>query len=417
MQEPNTETFERIDTRIDGYRDRLIDLETLLCSIPALSPDSGGKGELEKCRALEKWLKGAGFTHLERHDAPDARAQEGIRPNLVLTIPGSGSKAGGRLWIMSHLDVVPPGERSLWTGDPWTLRVEGEKLIGRGVEDNQQGLCASVLAACALCEEGFVPPREIKLLFVADEEVGSAFGIQWLLGNRDLFGPEDRILIPDGGDSLGETIEVAEKNLLWLKIRVVGKQCHGSRPDQGINAQLAASDLTLRLHSGLSKAFSERDPLFDPDVSTFEPTKVEANVPNVNTIPGEALFYFDMRILPRYPLSQVLDKVRSISAELEATYGVSVSFEPVQAVESPATPVDSPLVAALSRSVLSIYSQKTQPVGIGGGTVASYLRKRGLHAVVWGRLDETAHQGDEYALVPNILGDAKVMVRMMYEEL
>jgi succinyl-diaminopimelate desuccinylase len=107
MQEPNTETFERIDTRIDGYRDRLIDLETLLCSIPALSPDSGGKGELEKCRALEKWLKGAGFTHLERHDAPDARAQEGIRPNLVLTIPGSGSKAGGRLWIMSHLDVVP----------------------------------------------------------------------------------------------------------------------------------------------------------------------------------------------------------------------------------------------------------------------------------------------------------------------
>ncbi|MDR1374511.1 MAG: M20 family metallo-hydrolase, partial [Treponema sp.] len=95
-----------------------VELETELCKRPAISPDSGGGGELEKCAFLEGWLKDHGVTRLERYDAPDNRAGGGIRPNLIATIPcrGDGGFSGGtassgpaRLWIMSHLDVVPPG--------------------------------------------------------------------------------------------------------------------------------------------------------------------------------------------------------------------------------------------------------------------------------------------------------------------
>ena len=76
-----------------------------------------------------------GIENLERFDAPDARADSGIRPNLIATLPGKKSQ---NLWIMTHLDVVPTGDLSLWNSDPWEMLEKDGKLYGRGTEDNQQ---------------------------------------------------------------------------------------------------------------------------------------------------------------------------------------------------------------------------------------------------------------------------------------
>ncbi|MDR1957201.1 MAG: M20 family metallo-hydrolase [Treponema sp.] len=391
-----------------------VELETELTKRPALSPASGGDGELDKCEFLEAWLKGKGITLLERHDAPDPAAKGGVRPNLVATIPGTADAK--RLWIISHLDVVPPGEASLWKSDPWTVVSQDGRLIGRGVEDNQQGLTASVIAALSLVAQGIVPPHTVKLLFAADEEMGSAYGIHWLLEHRNLFAPDDMVLIPDGGDSQGAPIEIAEKNLLWIRFTTTGRQAHGSRPDLGANAHLAAADLALTLHNELSRRFSRRDPLFEPDYSTFQPTKHEANVPNINTIPGEEVFYMDMRILPQYPVKTVLEEIDRIKALIETKYRVRIAATPVQTSESQPTPADAPLVGLLAQAVQEVYQVATRPVGIGGGTVGAPLRNVGIPSVVWARIDDTAHQPNEYTLISNILGDAKVMAWLMMAE-
>ncbi len=388
----------------------MVELETLLTAIPALAPESGGDGELKKCEALTAYLKNLGFSSFERYDAPDNRVSTGIRPNLVVTVPGADNTRA--VWFMTHLDVVPPGELSKWSSDPWKVVRKGDRLYGRGVEDNQQGLVASVMAALAFLETGTVPPCAIKLLFVADEEVGSAFGIQYLLREHQLFGSRDLIIIPDGGDDKGSTIEVAEKNLLWLRITTLGKQTHGSRPDQGANAHLAACDLALRLNA-MEQHFDKKDPLFEPDRSTFNPTKKEANVPNINTIPGEDVFCMDCRILPCYPLSVVRAEVARLAAEVEQKHGVRISWTEEQSVESRATAVDAPVVKALTEAVRQVYGIEARPIGIGGGTVGAYLRNAGFDAVVWSRMDETAHQSDEYCLLANLSGDACVMAAVV----
>ncbi|MDR0589031.1 MAG: M20 family metallo-hydrolase [Spirochaetaceae bacterium] len=395
-----------------------IELETELTKRPAISPESGGEGEWEKCQFLEQWLRNRGITNLERLDAPDERAKGGVRPNLIATIPGKID--GQQLWIMSHLDVVPPGEASLWKSDPWqVIQREGPRgtiLTGRGVEDNQQGLCSSVLAALSLISQGLTPPRPVKLLFVADEEMGSAYGIDWLLKNHPgLFRKDDMILIPDGGDPRGETIEIAEKNLLWSRFTTTGIQAHGSRPDQGNNAHLAGAALAVRLHDGLSEHFSDRDPLFEPDYSTFQPTKKEANVPNINTIPGEDVFYMDMRILPRYPIKTVLKEIDRIIGEVEDKYRVKIAYTLPQSIESRPTSPEAPLVKLLAGAVREVYGTETRPIGIGGGTVGAYLRNAGIDSVVWSRMDDTAHQPNEYVVLENILGDAKVMALLMMD--
>jgi succinyl-diaminopimelate desuccinylase len=409
---------EQIFSWIDGTAALAVDLQAGLTAIPAISPDSGGEGELDKCVFLENWLRAQGITSLERYDAPDSRAKGGVRPSLLATIPGTDDTQS-RLWIISHHDVVPPGEPSLWNSDPWTL-VEatdgplGHRIIGRGVEDNQQGLTSSVLAALAFVKQGLRPRRTLKLLFAADEETGSALGMGWLLENHGgLFRAGDMALIPDSGDPRGEGIEIAEKNLIWARFVTRGVQAHGSRPDQGANAHLAGADLALRLHYGLSEKFGEHDSLFDPDYSTFQPTKKEANVPNINTIPGEDVFCMDMRVLPRYPIRAVLDEIDRIKAEVAAKHRVSIEYTLAQASEAPATAVQAPLVQALSSAIGEVYGVQARPVGIGGNTVAAFLRRAGIDCAVWAKLCDNAHQPNEYALVENILGDAKVMALLM----
>ena len=200
----------------------IVALETLLTSIPAIAPEGGGDGEEKKCRALEAWLREKGFTNIERFEAPDSRVSAGVRPSLVVTIPGSDDSQ--RVWVMAHMDVVPVGDPKLWNTDPWKLVEKDGRIYGRGVEDNQQGLCSAAFAALYYIKNGITPAHTIKLLFVADEENGSEYGAIWLIHNTDLFRKNDLVLIPDGGDSQGRTIEIAEKNLLWLKVHVMGKQ-------------------------------------------------------------------------------------------------------------------------------------------------------------------------------------------------
>jgi succinyl-diaminopimelate desuccinylase len=415
---------EKIFSYIDNAEALAVELETELCRRPALAPQSGGEGELDKAEYLEGWLTANGFD-FRRIDISDKRAKNGIRPNIVVDLgPAAGNGSGSQsrcFWIMSHLDVVPPGEESLWESDPWTVVRKddgplGPRLIGRGVEDNQQGLVSSLIAAMALKAAGQKPPLPVKLLFCADEECGSAYGIDPLIKNHpDLFGKQDLVLIPDGGDGKGETIEIAEKNCLWMEFTTKGLQAHGSRPDLGANAHLAGAELAVRLHYELSEKFNARDPLFEPDYSTIQPTRKNSNVPNINTIPGEDVFSMDMRILPQYSIKTVLAEIDRIKAEVEAKHKVTIRYTTPQAMESKATPADSPLVAMLSGAVKEVYGIKTRPVGIGGGTVGAFLRNAGIHCAVWCRIDDTAHQPNEYALIANILGDAKVMALLMME--
>jgi succinyl-diaminopimelate desuccinylase len=405
--------FQTISTQIETFRKDMIELQRGLTARPAIAPESGGAGEHEKAAYLAERIRALDLGDVTRFTAPDERLKETGRPSLMLTLPGRDRARA--LWIMTHLDVVPPGDLAAWQGDPYTLRESDGKLFGRGTEDNQQGLVASLYALLALKQSGLVPPADVNLLFVADEETGSGFGIKYLLDNHpDLFNRPSFALVPDAGAPDGSTIEIAEKSLLWLKCSTKGRQVHGSLPHLGANAFLAASDLVLRL-DGLNRHYSRRDELFDPPVSTFSPTKKEANVPNINTIPGDDVFYVDCRVLPQEHLEEVIDRVQKMMREVEKRYGVTISLDTVQKESSPATPAGSPLVACLSRAVKSVYGVEARPVGIGGGTVGAYLRRAGIDTAVWSRIGHTAHMPNECCVIDNMVGDAQVMAKLMME--
>jgi len=161
------------------------------------------------------------------------------------------------------------------------------------------------------------------------------------------------------------------------------------------------------------EVFSAKDPLFVPDRTTITPTKKDANVPNINTVPADDAFYVDMRILPRYPIDDVLAEARKRSDAIAARYGVKVSLETVQRTDSPPTPVDAPVVLLLKDAIQATYGIAGKAIGVGGGTVGAHLRSAGFPCVVWSRQDETMHAPNEYTKIDNLIGDAKVFARLM----
>jgi succinyl-diaminopimelate desuccinylase len=403
-----------IQRHLEAQSQTVIDLQRALVAIPALGPMNGGAGEKDKTEYLKSYLNGLGFAKVLELRAPDPAVPCGYRPGLCAVIPGADSAK--TLWIISHTDIVPPGDRSLWDSDPYTLKVDGDIIIGRGVEDNHQGIVCSLLVAKALLDLGLTPPMNYGVLLVADEETGSKYGLDYVVKEHaGLFGPDDLFLVPDFGEPTSEMIEIAEKSMFWLKVIVEGKQCHASTPEAGINTLLAASALIVQIPK-LHQLFDRQDPLFNPPHSTFEPTKKEANVENINTIPGRDVFYLDCRVMPGYDLGEVLKAIQGFGQEVEREHGVHISYEYVQREQAaPPTPVDSEVVTRLVRSVKSVFGNQPKLMGIGGGTVAAYLRRAGHKAAVWGTLMHNAHQPNERSSIQNSIKDAKVMAAMLFD--
>ncbi|MEM4702646.1 MAG: M20 family metallo-hydrolase [Archaeoglobaceae archaeon] len=395
--------------RLEKYKDEMIKLMSELIEIPAIPPEFGGKGELKKAEHLMKYL--GDFDFLERFDAADDRAYGGLRPNIVAKIEGTLKKT---VWVVAHLDVVPEGDTRLWRTPPFKAIINGDRIYGRGTEDKGQAIVSSLFAAKAILESGLTPKYSFGIAFVSDEECGSNFGIKHLL-KQNVFKKDDLFIVSDYSSRKGEAIEIAEKSILWLKFTVYGDQLHASAP-LGVNASRRAMKFILDLDEKLHNKFDAEDKIFNPPRSTFEPTKREKNVENINTIPGIDVSYMDCRILPIYSLEEVLEYIEDIRRFHEMRDGKPIEIEVVQKESSPKTLESSEIVQKLKKALKDIRGVDAKLVGIGGNTCAAVLRRAGYtNTVAWQTGDSTAHMPNEYCLIQNIFEDAKIFTTLPFE--
>ena len=401
---------DRIFSFIEEQRKYVIDFLTNLIQIKAVNPSMGGPGEFKRALYIEDELKKIGIENIKRIDVVDERVEEGVRRNLIAIIPGENRDK--RLWIISHTDTVPEGDINLWNTPPFKPTLINDKLYGRGAEDNGQAIASSILTAKTLLELDIVPKIDLGLMFVADEEAGSRYGMLKIF-EENIFRKDDLILVPDAGTPSGKYIEVAEKSILWFKITVIGRQAHGSMPHKGLNAHRIGMKFSLTLDDILHRRFSDIDDLFEPPFSTFEPTRKDKNLDNINTIPGSDTVYFDCRILPKYSLGKVISIIEDARKFFEKIYDVKIFIEYI--AKSQAAPPTSPrseVVLKLSEAIRRARGFEPKIYGIGGGTFASIFRRKGYQAAVWATMDETAHNPNEYVKISNIIEDTKVFTIM-----
>jgi len=375
--------------------------------IPAISPSAGGRGELKRAERLQSILSGFGIERVRRVDVPDERAEGGIRPNIIAILEGEDPSK--TLWLVAHMDTVPEGDMRLWETDPFEPVIRDGRIYARGAEDNGQAIASMLLVARILMELGLRPRVNLGLVFVSDEEAGNKYGLEQLV-RMEIFRKGDEAVVLDYGSPDGSEMEIAEKHMLWLKFTVRGVQAHAAFPHHGINAHRIGARLLLTLDEVLHERFHEHDELYIPPTSTFEPTKKEQNVENVNTIPGIDVFYFDCRILPKYSLDDVLSTIREVCGRFESIYGVRIEVKEVFRWDSPPpTPPSANIVKKLLEALKISRGVDAKLIGIGGGTCAALLRAQGISAVVWSTLDGMAHKPNEYCRIENIRKDAETL--------
>ncbi|MGA1820647.1 MAG: M20 family metallo-hydrolase [Thermoplasmatota archaeon] len=400
---------------IGSLREEMIGFLSRIVSVPAVGPLSGGSGETEKADLIEGLLRSMGLDDIEHIDVEDSSVPSGKRPNLRATLRGRG--VGRRMVVITHMDVVPPGDPGAWNSDPFEAKVEDGRITGRGVEDNGQALTASIFALKAIKDLGITPAHEVVLFFVSDEEETNEKGMGHLV-RKGLIGKEDLILVPDHGEPTGTMIELVEKSLLWVKVSVKGKQCHASMPHLGNNAFRASMIFGSRVDRVLHEKFDARDVSFDHPFSSFEPTKREAGVSGVNVLPGEDVFYFDCRLLPGINIEDVLAEMRRVADEVEKETGTSIGLTTtLRETTLHPTPPGAEIVERLSNAIVSATGKTPGTWGIGGGTCAAILRNSGLEVAVWETVLNQAHAPNEHILVDNMINDCKVMASLFIQDM
>lgn len=397
-------------------RDEVIFLQQSLTKFPAIGPNEGGVGEYHKAKWIEELVRSWGVTDIEHYDAGDERVPSKIRPNLVIRHKGKSAKT---LWIIGHMDVVPAGNESLWNTPPFEAVLDKDDpdiIRGRGVEDNQQAIVTGLLILHELIKNSCTPDLGLALLLVADEETRNVYGIDHVLKtNPQLIKKNDLVLIPDFGTAEGDLIEIGEKGVLWLKVEVQGRQCHGSTPDEGINAFVAMSDMVLQIKD-VENCFSKRDVLFTPDRTTIVPTRHTENVPNVNTISGKEVFYLDCRVLPCYTFKEVIAKIEELAKKIEEKHHVSIAVTIDNCEESsPTTNENAEVVQKLKKAIRAAYGTVCKTGGVGGATVGCAIRKLGIDVAVWSSAIPNYHQPNEGAKISYAIGDAKTFVQLLFE--
>jgi acetylornithine deacetylase/succinyl-diaminopimelate desuccinylase-like protein len=143
--------------------------------------------------AMAKRLRESGFPE---KDIQIAGPREN-KKNLVVRYHGSGARKP--ILFIGHLDVVE-ARREDWTTDPFQFVEKEAYFYGRGTEDMKFGDALMVTNFIRLKKEGFVPDRDLILALTADEEGGTANGVDWLLRkHRDWIDAEYSINL-DGGE-------------------------------------------------------------------------------------------------------------------------------------------------------------------------------------------------------------------------
>ncbi|MDQ4037434.1 MAG: ArgE/DapE family deacylase [Actinomycetota bacterium] len=237
--------------------DRLVEL----ISIPSIT---GSAAESE----AQHWLAGhfdpLGLaTDLWSIDLPEARrhpdfpGMEAPRTEAWGLVGTTGGDDGPTLVLNGHIDVVPPGDVSLWASEPFQPRVDGDIVHGRGACDMKAGLAAALVVAKALQDSGVRIAGTLALHSVAGEEDGGLGAWSTLLrGHR---ADAAVILEPTSG-----SVHTANAGALTFRIEVAGRAAHGATRDLGVSA----FEAFWPIHLALRELETERNA--DPDARLRE---------------------------------------------------------------------------------------------------------------------------------------------------
>ncbi|MCW4019702.1 MAG: M20 family metallopeptidase, partial [Candidatus Bathyarchaeota archaeon] len=342
-----------------------------------------------------------------------------------------GNKAGKVLWL-GHLDVVPEGDRNLWSHDPFGGELVGRRVYGRGASD-MKGSCASAMMAVSLLSNMDQDDYcTVEFWFTCDEETGATDGVAWLSGSGKLSG--DICVIGDGSSAHPEypAIDIGCKGYIRPTLKVEGLAAHGSQPFMGenaidnlirmIDAVKKVEEMRLDIPEALEPAVSSSIEIFkrarelsEKQIAglkrVFHYPTASLNLIGggikVNIVPDKAEATFDVRVTPGTDLAAVKERIARLVEESGIEGGhIEILNHKEGYYEEPS----SHAVREASRAVEAATTLSPRQKILTGGTDAIPLRTYvDIPCVGFGvGLQGMSHVHNEYVTSENLVLGTKV---------
>jgi acetylornithine deacetylase/succinyl-diaminopimelate desuccinylase-like protein len=438
---------DRLLADVDEARDEIVALTQDLVRLETVNTGVMPTGnETVACELLSRKLRGEGIE-------VEVVARHPERGSLIARLPGEDSRS--RLLLMSHSDVVPPGDERTWTRPPFGGAVEGGRLYGRGAADMKGTAAAEAMAMILLRRAGISLRRSLTFLCGADEEAGGAWGAGWVAAEHGDKIRSDYALNEGGGalvrlgSQLCVMLGLGEKGRYEVHIDVTGQACHAATPWRGDNAfyhlgQLLSElqrlapprrvdhPLLMALAPLLRDSFPE--PLTADNVDRFADA-AEAQSPSIgsavrglsrmtvvpsllaggtksNSVPDAARLTCDVRLLPGQGPGDVERLLRPHLPD-----GASLTIQPT--AEPSQSPPDERFMSLLAESAGRVLGEPVTllPGATVGFTDSHFVRPLGTTAYgcvlgdpALAGLPRNAHGADEWTAVEDLVAATRLFV-------
>jgi acetylornithine deacetylase/succinyl-diaminopimelate desuccinylase family protein len=324
--------------------------------------------------------------------------------NRVSLIAEIGSGAGPRLFIPAHTDVVPVGDG--WSVPPLGGLVRDGQVWGRGATDDKGPLAGLLAAADYLKTIEGEFKGTLMLGAIADEEHGSAKGLDYLL--KECGVKADMAFVPDIPSFLHE-VEIAEKGLLNVLVTFHGRQAHSSTPEEGVSALAALSEMMYLTEFWRPHLSDRKHPLLSPTTCVI--TRSEGGIAN-NIVPGKASAVYNIRFLPHQSATGIAQELRKMAEQIASRRpGISVKVERMAELAPSEVPQESPVAQSLYQAIREITGEAPKFVGIGGATLCKQLIWAGIPAAAFGPGDHSMpHMADERISIDELVRYTGVVI-------
>lgn len=320
------------------------------------------------------------------------------KTNLIARLPGR-DRSKRPLLLLNHMDVVPV-DASRWKENPFGAEIREGMMWGRGTLDMKSTGVMELTALILMKQLGIVPPRDIVFMATCDEETGGVYGAQWMIDHHwDELNPE--YVLDEGGvgsrdvyapDKLIFGISVADKQVLWLKLRATGTSGHGSQPipdnanDMLLRAIEKAKELPppnkqnaivqgMRESAGTFASNRFMNAIQQNTISVTSLRSGVGNPPKANVIPSTAEATLDCRLLPGQNADEFVSEIK---ARINDPHITVEQISPNPDDPHPSR-TDTPLYRAIEAAIHKQHSGATvMPIVVPFGTDGQKFRMRGV---------------------------------------
>ena len=377
----------------------VVELTKSLISCQSVTPNNEGVLDL-----LQKELTEIGFS-CNRYVFSDVNTPD--VDNLFAKI-GEGSP---HICFGGHTDVVPVGDESAWSLDPFIATEKNGKLYGRGASDMKSAIAAFVSAVKEYLDNNELQ-GSISLLITNDEEGPAINGTKKVLEKIYKNGEKiDSCLVgePTCPRELGEMIKIGRRGSLTTTIKISGKQGHVAYPEWTLNP---INPLTSILNALCNLELDQGTEDFPP--SNMEIVNISSSQGATNVVPQTATGIFNIRYNINHTngsLQSMIQDIVSKSSE-GSEYKIDISFnnsaEPFLTQKGNFTNI-------VKSSVDEITGMNSALTTTGGTSDARFFKDY-CEVAEFGLIGETAHQIDEHVKLDDIenLKDVYLLILKKY---